>query len=126
MALVLGVIHRVNGVFGVSFPDYPGVAVGGASIEDALARSHDALLTHFEGLLEAGLDVPQPRNFVTFDNDEGLVGAHYVDVPIPAKALRINISMDEDLLGKVDRAAKAAGETRSAFLARAARERLAG
>jgi predicted RNase H-like HicB family nuclease len=98
MALVLGVIHQHGNAFGVSFPDYPGVAVGGASINEALERSRDALAAHFAAMIEEGIDIPEPQRFVTFDKDEGLVGAHYVDVEVPRKA----------------------------FLARAARERLAG
>jgi hypothetical protein len=43
----------------------------------------------------------------------------------PARAARINITLDESLLGRVDRAAEAVGETRSGYLAGAARRRLA-
>jgi metal-responsive CopG/Arc/MetJ family transcriptional regulator len=38
--------------------------------------------------------------------------------------MRINISMDERLLSAIDREAEARGETRSAFLANAARARM--
>jgi predicted RNase H-like HicB family nuclease len=127
MAIVLAYIHRSGDAYGVSFPNYPGVAAGGGSVEEALSRGRDGLASHFEAMLAEGLEIPPPSSFVVHDEVEpDFVGSSYVDVPIPSKALRINISMDEDLLGKVDRAAKAAGESRSAFLARAARERLAG
>jgi len=53
-------------------------------------------------------------------------GAVFVAVPVelPGKAMRINISMDERLLSAIDREAEARGETRSAFLANAARARM--
>ena len=38
----------------------------------------------------------------------------------PTKAVRVNISMDEHLLGAIDRAAAAAGKTRSGLLSEAA------
>jgi hypothetical protein len=43
----------------------------------------------------------------------------------PARAARVNITLDETLLARVDRAAETAGETRSGYLADAARRRLA-
>ena len=53
-------------------------------------------------------------------------GAALVMVPfdLPGRAVRVNISIDEHLLDAVDRAAEAAGLSRSAFLAEAARQRL--
>ena len=48
-----------------------------------------------------------------------------VEVELPGRAVRVNISIDESLLERVDRAARAAGQTRSSFLAEAVRRRLA-
>ena len=58
---------------------------------------------------------------------EDSAGAMIALVPYapPARAARINITLDESLLDRVDRAAEAAGETRSGYLAAAARQRLA-
>ena len=57
------------------------------------------------------------------DDAEGGVLA-LVQFDLPAKAVRINISIDEHLLGAIDRAASAAGQSRSAFLAEAARMKI--
>lgn len=43
---------------------------------------------------------------------------------LPKRAVRINISMDESLISAIDRAASAFGESRSHFLAEAAKLRL--
>jgi metal-responsive CopG/Arc/MetJ family transcriptional regulator len=43
----------------------------------------------------------------------------------PSKSVRLNITLDESLLNRVDQAAQRAGETRSGYLAAAARRRLA-
>ena len=43
---------------------------------------------------------------------------------LPKRAVRTNISMDESLISAIDRAASAFGESRSHFLAEAAKLRL--
>ena len=49
-----------------------------------------------------------------------------VDIDVPGKVLRLNITLDEALLARIDRAAADAGESRSGWLATAARQRLGG
>jgi hypothetical protein len=50
-----------------------------------------------------------------------VAGEVLVPVDLPGRSVRKNITMDEGLLGKIDRAARASGSTRSGFLAEAAR-----
>lgn len=126
MAIILTLIHEADGVFGASFPDYPTVVAGGASAEEALARSRDALGAHFEAMIAEGIPIAAPGQVVLAEIAPDVVGIAHVEVDIPSKAQRVNVTIDEDLLASIDRAARAVGETRSAFLARAARERLAG
>lgn len=59
---------------------------------------------------------------------EAMEGAMVVLVPYapPARAVRVNTTIDESLLARIDRAAEAAGETRSGFIAEACKTRLAG
>ena len=38
--------------YGVSFPDFPGIATAGTSLDDARAMAEEALALHIEGLLE--------------------------------------------------------------------------
>jgi hypothetical protein len=44
---------------------------------------------------------------------------------VPSRAIRLDISLDESLVAKIDRAAEASATTRSGFLAQAARKVLA-
>jgi hypothetical protein len=71
-------------------------------------------------------DLAQLRADPEFIEDS--IGAVLAIVPFdqPGRALRLNITMEESLVDSVDRAAKAAGQTRSAFLTEAARARLKG
>ncbi len=58
------------------------------------------------------------------DSVDALIGV--VDVDLPGKAVRVNISLEESLLKRIDRAAEMTGESRSGFLAQAAKARLGG
>lgn len=49
-----------------------------------------------------------------------------VPVELPGKAQRLNISLEESLVARIDSAATARGMSRSAFLAEGARRLLAG
>ncbi len=132
MTQVYALIHEENCKFGISFPDFPGCVSGGASVEEALARGRDALAFHVAGMVEDDEALPHPRTLAELRRDPLFVaegeGATLALVPIdlPGKSVRVNISLDETLLDQIDRAARARGETRSGFLASAARRRLAG
>lgn len=126
---VLALVHEEGDAYGISFPDYPGCISGGDSFEQAVNRGVGALAFHLQGMAEDG-DViarPQPAGeAVRAATDEIGHGAMpaLIEIEFPGRALRVNISMEEGLLGQVDRAASATGQSRSAFLADAARERL--
>jgi predicted RNase H-like HicB family nuclease len=136
---VWALVHEDKGpkgrVYGISFPDFPGVASGGRTVDEAISRGRATLAFHIEGLIEDGDPVPQPRTIEELRADKGfraeardIRNVCVVDVPfeIPGKPVRVNISVDERLLDAIDRAARSSGQTRSAFLADAARTRLKG
>lgn len=130
MALAYALIHEEDGAFGVSFPDFPGVVASGRSAEEVLRKGSEALAFHVTGMVADGDRMPFLRSLAELRGDpayqEDAVGAvvAVVQFDLPAKAVRINISIDESLLGAIDRAAQDAGQSRSAFLADAARRRL--
>jgi predicted RNase H-like HicB family nuclease len=132
MPVAHALIHEEGGVFGVSFPDFPGVVATARSVEEAIRKGSAALTFHVAGMVEDGDTLPVLRSLAELKADrtyrEGAKGAVVALIPfeLPAKAVRLNISMDENLLLAVDRAAEAVGQTRSAFLAEAARQRLRG
>jgi len=127
---VVALIHEENGVFGASFPDFLGCTTVADSLDAIIPKAAEALAFHVEGLVEDG-PLPPVRTLAQLRKDpifrEDSAGAMIALVPYapPARAARINITLDESLLGRVDRAAEAAGETRSGYLAAAARQRLA-
>jgi len=127
---VVALIHEENGVFGASFPDFLGCTTVADSLDAIIPKAAEALAFHVEGMAEDGLSLPPVRNLTQLRKDpmfrEDSAGAMIALVPYapPARAARINITLDESLLERVDRAAEVAGETRSGYLAAAARQRL--
>lgn len=124
MATVIAFIVRGENAYGVSFPDFPGALTGGDTLDEAMNRAHVTLQAHVEALIEAGIPLPPIHSLEEIDTSEAdLVTA--VKIDLPGKSVRVNVSFDERLLERIDRAANGAGESRSAFLANAAKQRLA-
>jgi len=131
MARTWAIMHHENGVVGISFPDFPGCITGAETEEEAARKADEVLTFHVAGMVEDGDPIPSSRSqkelsedpdFVeSMQNGGVLLLARY---ELPKKAIRINISMDESLIEAIDRAAEHRGQSRSAFLAEAARARL--
>lgn len=132
MPIAYALIHEEDGVFGVSFPDFPGAVTTGRNEEEAIRKSCEALTFHITGMVEDGDPLPFQRSLAELKADPEFRAASQnavvalIPFDLPAKSVRLNISMDENLLSAVDRAAQAAGQSRSAFLADAARQRIRG
>jgi predicted RNase H-like HicB family nuclease len=110
----------------VSFPDLPGCITAGKTIDEAKDWASEALLLHVEGLREDGGLLPTPTNLEAIVADpENAEAVAFLVVSAPdalGKAKRINITMPEETLRRVDAAAKRQGLSRSSYLTRAAQE----
>lgn len=132
MPLAYALIHRQDGVSGVSFPDFPGVVASGRSAEEAIRRGSEALTFHVAGMVEDGDTLPMLRDLEELERDpdyrEDARDAVVAMVPfdLPGKSVRVNITIDEHLLETIDQSARALGQSRSAFLAEAARMKIRG
>ncbi len=121
----IAVVHKEpTSDYGVSFPDFPGCITAGKSIDEAKDLSYEALLLHLEGLREDGEQLPAPTNLEDIIADpENADAVAFLVVSVPdaqGKAKRINITIPEETLRRVDVAAKRRGLSRSSFLTRAA------
>jgi predicted RNase H-like HicB family nuclease len=127
---VYALIHQEGGAYGISFPDFPGCVSGGSSLDEALVRGTETLTFHIAGMVEDGDPLPRLRSLDELKTDPAFVedadGAviAVVSVELPGKAVRVNVSIDSHLLDAIDKAARAAGQSRSAYLAGAARARI--
>jgi predicted RNase H-like HicB family nuclease len=123
-----------DSAFGVWFPDVEGCFSAGDTLDEAVTNAVSALRQHTEAMESAGRSVPPARSIdeVRLDEDVAAAvesGAVLFAAPLLADAgrtVRINISLDKALVDQIDSAADARGLTRSAFLAQAAREKIAG
>jgi predicted RNase H-like HicB family nuclease len=124
MTQYIALLHK-NGRkgYGVSFPDFPGCVSAGNTIEDALREAAEALALHVEGMRDDGDKIPKPRTLeaIRKGNEDWIdlkdaIIATVALLPPQGKALRVQVTIDERLLARIDAVTK----NRSAFLAQAA------
>jgi len=121
----IALIHKDAGSdYGVSFPDFPGLATAGRTLDEAREMAEEALAFHIEGMIADGEAIPDPSTL-----DVAMADPAYrrsliaiISRKSPARrAVRVNVTLPEDVLSKIDRYAESRGLTRSGFLARAAK-----
>lgn len=130
MAYVVTLIHEEDGRYGASFPDFPGATTVAGDLDALYLKATEALAFHVDGMNDSDLDHPAPRTIAELRDDPDFVAASegamvaLLQIDLPGKAVRVNVSIEETLLQRIDRAANLAGESRSSFLARAAKARI--
>jgi predicted RNase H-like HicB family nuclease len=126
----IGVIHKdPDSDYGVSFPDFPGVITAGTDLDDARRMAQEALEFHVEGMIADGEAIPEPSSLEAVMADPENRDGVAVLIPLKTtarKAVRLNITLPEDVLTAIDAYAEAHGLTRSGFLAQAARRQMVG
>ena len=125
MANYIAVVHKdAKSDFGVSFPDFPGCITAGSSIDEAKDMAHDALSLHIKGMMEDGENIPAPSKLEDImDNPDYSDAAAILIVSVSEskpRTVRVNITVPEDMLRKIDTIAKKRGMSRSSFLVHAA------
>lgn len=128
MRSYIGLIHKdADSDYGVSFPDFAGLVTAGTDLDDARRMAEEALALHVEGMLEDGEALPKPSSLVAVLENPENKGAVAMLVSVRSeskKAVRLNITLPEDVLREIDAFAEAHGLTRSGFLARAAKHEI--
>ena len=109
-------------------PDLPGVTVGAHTVGEVLKLVAEFADDYVRDLVEDGHEIPDNTAWedVKSDPDVKEFMRAMVPVRIPPKVprtVKISLSIDEEVLERIDRAVKRGGETRSGFFARAAGER---
>lgn len=106
-------------------PDLPGCFSAGETLDEAFAQAREAVAFHIEGLLDAGERVPKARGVAAFASRREYAGRIWAVVSVDlatlaGKARRVNISLPERVVRRIDVAAAKSGESRSGFIARVA------
>ena len=125
------VIHKdPETSYGVTVPDLPGCFSAGDTIAQAMTNAVEAIECHIEGILLDDEYLPIGKTIEEYvgepDYLEGTWALVDVDISkLGGSTQRINISIEERILGKIDTFAKNSNKTRSRLLADAALEYIA-
>ncbi len=123
----LAVADRVPGErnWSILFPAFQGVTSAAENFGDVLRQAKDALATAVEDMLADNEALPRSIE-ENANPDYDRAGLHdpralLVPVDVPRRAVRVNVSLDEGLLGRLDDISRRSGLSRSALLARGAK-----
>lgn len=112
-----------SGGYSASFPDLPELTVDGPDIAALVIAAREAVQKELQRLADEGQDWPKPAAPDSLKAKAGVV-PFLVDVAVEDTPVRVNISIGERLLKRIDQAAETRGMTRSGFIASAARTAL--
>jgi predicted RNase H-like HicB family nuclease len=115
------IIEKAADGYGVYFPDLPGCTSAGATAQDAALNAEEALQAHIDLAAKHREAVPEPSSLDTIIVEPDVIVAARVLIRAdpPRRAVRVNITMPEDLLAAVDQYATRTGYSRSGLLAQA-------
>jgi predicted RNase H-like HicB family nuclease len=111
-------VHKdPKSAYGISFPDFPGCFSAADTLADLPKAAQEAVEVHFEG---EDLAVPAPSTPERWAKDRRYRGGFWLLVHIDlskvsSKAIRVNISLPEDLVQRIDSYARARHISRSGF-----------
>lgn len=119
----IGVIKKnKSSDYEVFFPDFPSCITAGKTLEEAQTMAQEALQFHVDGMLEDKESLPNPANLDKIKTKYKKAEAYLViTVKIPSRVIRINITVDEKFLRKLDKYLESHHENRSSFFVDAAR-----
>ena len=117
-----------SGGWAVLFPDLPGCASQGETLDEAIAMATDALAGHLAVARDYGDAIPAPRSVDDIRSDKEWCGENNVQWgkamiapilvrPPLGRPERVTISMDSNILREIDAYAEKRDLTRSAVLA---------
>src|SRR5271166_2070799 len=111
--------------YGVVIPDLPGCFSAGDTLEEAIAGAEEAGLAWIDAALDAGESVPPPSSLEAIRAKPQYSGWILSLVTIDPAALddtveRVNITLPRRILRRLDEEARAAGDTRSGYIAKLA------
>ncbi|BEV15047.1 type II toxin-antitoxin system HicB family antitoxin [Herbaspirillum sp. DW155] len=116
-------VHKdPDSAYGAAFPDFPGCFAGSDELQHLPAAAQEAVEAHFHGQAEP---IPAPSAPEDWADDERFQGGYWMLVEIDlsrvnAKSVRLNVSLPQNLVARIDSVAQARRMSRSAFLALAA------
>ncbi len=109
-------IDGENGAYGVTFPDLPGVAAMGETVDQALVNAEDALRDY---AIETERDGQARISPSAIEDVTPPTGSTLVSVPLihlSGRSIRANMMLDEGVIAFIDGEAKRRGMTRTSYV----------
>lgn len=108
--------------FGVVVPDLPGCFSAGDTLDEALAGAEEAAAAWIDAALDAGEPIPAPSDLDALrrnpDYADWTFGVITLDLALLDDTIeRVNITLPRRVLKRLDAMARAAGESRSGYIA---------
>jgi len=108
--------------FGVVVPDLPGCFSAGDSLDEAIACAEEAAAAWIDAALDAGEAIPVPSSLEVIRENPAYggwtIGVITLDPAVLDDTIeRVNITLPRRVLRRLDARARAAGESRSGFIA---------
>ncbi|MDD5330244.1 MAG: type II toxin-antitoxin system HicB family antitoxin [Sulfuricella sp.] len=108
--------------FGVVVPDLPGCFSAGDTLDEAIDNAKEAIDLWLETVIDDGGMIPEPDSIAHHQANPEFAGWVWAVVAVDLAELsdkvdRVNITLPARVLRRIDAAARAAGESRSGFIA---------
>jgi len=108
--------------FGVVVPDLPGCFSAGDTLDEALTGAEEAAAAWIDAALDAGEAIPAPSSLDVVRHNPDYVGWTFGVITLDPALLddtieRVNITLPRRVLKRLDALARAAGESRSGYIA---------
>jgi len=108
--------------FGVVVPDLPGCFSAGDTLDEAIAGAEEAAAAWIDATLDAGHPIPAPSSLETIRQNPDFAGWTFGVITLDPALLddtieRVNITLPRRVLKRLDALARAAGESRSGYIA---------
>lgn len=108
--------------FGVVVPDLPGCFSAGDTLDEALAGAEEAAAAWIDAALDAGEAIPAPSGLEALRHNADYANWTFGVITLDPALLddtveRVNITLPRRVLKRLDAMARAAGESRSGYIA---------
>jgi predicted RNase H-like HicB family nuclease len=108
--------------YGIVVPDLPGCFSAGDSLDEAMTAAEEAAAAWIDAALDAGEAVPTPSALDVLRDDAEFAGWSFGVITVDPALLddtieRVNITLPRRVLQRLDAMARAAGESRSGYIA---------
>ena len=120
LLFVAQISGKPGGEYHAILVDFPDCTVVASSLADTLTKARGAVLTRLQSLSDGGEGWPEPtpiQNVVALKHAITTI----IDVSVDDPPVRVNLSIGERLLERLDASATERGMTRSGFVAHAVR-----